>query len=345
MPQINKGDTFANGEQVTGARLNQLIDSATILPAIITEQTNLTANTVAANDSVLIYDLSATALREATPSDLLNSNIAVTTSSVTAGANSDITITPNDATIVSGATYTSGNGLTVVVTSNAHGLTVGQVVLISNASTGYNGTFRLTAVTTNTFTYVQGSAATPATSVGCSYTKKGMVKNVANNAITGNFYVDGDAIANGNCAFQNQVFMNGTVTHNGAVTMNSTLSVIGNVLGALNIPTAPTSGNHATNKTYVDGTISKTSNGYLTLSNGLILQWGSYTALANDNRTITLPIPFTTTGLFVVHSQNTGGNGCIPRASFINNSQIYLFADVVYAGNPNVIHFWFAIAY
>ena len=83
MAQIQKGDTFADGQQVTGARLNQLIDSATILPNIITDQTNLTANTVETGDSILLYDLSATALREATASDLLNSNIPVTASSVT----------------------------------------------------------------------------------------------------------------------------------------------------------------------------------------------------------------------------------------------------------------------
>jgi len=221
MAQIQKGDTFADGQQVTGARLNQLVDSATILPAIITDQTNLTANTVATGDSVLLYDLSATALREATASDLLNSNLAVTTSSITGGANSDITVTPNDATIVSGATYTSGDGLTVVVTSNAHGLAVGQVVLISSAGTGYNGTFRLTAVTTNTFTYVMTTAAT-AGSGSLAFTRKGTVKNTANKAISGNLYVDGNAVITGT------TIQTGAVTQNGAVTIGSTLTVTGN---------------------------------------------------------------------------------------------------------------------
>jgi hypothetical protein len=226
MPQIQKGDTFADGQQVTGARLNQLVDSATILPAIITDQTNLTANTVATGDSVLLYDLSATALREATASDLLNSGIAITTSSVTGGSNSDITITPNDATIVSGATYTSGDGLTVVVTSNAHGLAVGQVVLISSAGTGYNGTFRLTAVTTNTFTYVMTTAAT-AGSGSLSFTRKGTVKNTANKAISGNLYVDGNAVITGT------TINTGAVTNTGNVSVGGNLTVTGTTTASL----------------------------------------------------------------------------------------------------------------
>lgn len=241
MAQITKGDTFVDGQQLTAARLNQLVDSATVLPNIITDQTNLTANTVASGDSVLLYDLSATALREATASDLLNSGIAVTTSSITAGANSDITITPNDATIVSGATYTSGDGLTVVVTSNAHGLAVGQVVLISSAGTGYNGTFRLTAVSTNTFTYVMTTAAT-AGSGSLSFTKKATGKIVGNEAVTGNFYVDGNAV------------ITGTTINTGAVTNTGNVSVGGNLT-----VTGTTTANLATTSTAVTQTSTDSS--------------------------------------------------------------------------------------
>ena len=226
MAQITKGDTFVDGQQLTAARLNQLVDSATVLPNIITDQTNLTANTVASGDSVLLYDLSATALREATASDLLNSGIAVTTSSITAGANSDITLTPNDATIVSGATYTSGDGLTVVVTSNAHGLAVGQVVLISGAGTGYNGTFRLTAVSTNTFTYVMTTAAT-AGSGSLSFTKKATGKIVGNEAVTGNLYVDGNAVITGTTVQTGAVTQSGAITQTGAVTQSGTVNITG----------------------------------------------------------------------------------------------------------------------
>ena len=94
MAQISKGDTFTNGEQVTGARLNQLVDSSTLLAGAITEQSNITANTVATGDSILLYDLSATALREANVSDVLGSNLPITTSAITGGAGVDIVVTP-----------------------------------------------------------------------------------------------------------------------------------------------------------------------------------------------------------------------------------------------------------
>lgn len=217
MPQITKGDTFADGQQVTGARLNQLVDSATILPAIITDQTNLTANTVATGDSVLLYDASATALREATASDLLNSNIAVTTSSITGGANSDIVITPNDGATVTGATYTSGDGLTVVVTLNSHGLAINQVVTISGAGSGYNGTFRITAVDANTFTYVMTTAATPATNQSCSYTRQGTIRNQEHAVISGNLYVNGDVNFSGTSNVIGDVINDVKFTSTGAV--------------------------------------------------------------------------------------------------------------------------------
>lgn len=94
MAQISKGDTFTNGEQVTGARLNQLVDSATLSVGAILDQGAMTAGTVAATDSVLLYDLSATGLRKPTVSDILNSNLPITTSAITGGAGVDLVVTP-----------------------------------------------------------------------------------------------------------------------------------------------------------------------------------------------------------------------------------------------------------
>jgi hypothetical protein len=247
MPQITKGDTFADGQQVTGTRLNQLIDSAVITSSVILDQTNLTANTVASGDSVLLYDLSATALREATASDLLNSNISVVTSSITAGANSDITLTPNDGALVTGATYTSTDGLTVRVTLNSHGLVVNQVIIISGAGTGYNGTFRITAVAANTFDYVMTTAATPATNVSCIYTRQGTVRNSEHEVIGGNLYVNGDAVITGtivqnggvtntgNVSIAGNLIVTGTTTQTGTVTQNGAVNQTGtvNITGAI----------------------------------------------------------------------------------------------------------------
>jgi hypothetical protein len=92
MAQISKGDTFVDGQQVTGARLNQLVDSSTLLVGAITDQPNLTANTLEATDSTIVND--AGVLKEATIGDILGSNIPVATSAIVGGAGVDITITP-----------------------------------------------------------------------------------------------------------------------------------------------------------------------------------------------------------------------------------------------------------
>lgn len=92
MAQISKGDTFTDGQQVTGARLNQLVDSSTLLIGAITEQGNLTPNTLEATDSTIVND--GGVLKEATIGDILNSNLPVTTSAVAGGAGVDLILTP-----------------------------------------------------------------------------------------------------------------------------------------------------------------------------------------------------------------------------------------------------------
>lgn len=92
MAQISKGDTFTNGEQVTGARLNQLVDSSTLLVGAITDQPSITANTLESTDSTIVNDSGV--LKEATIGDILNSNLSITTSSITGGAGVDIIVTP-----------------------------------------------------------------------------------------------------------------------------------------------------------------------------------------------------------------------------------------------------------
>ena len=227
MPQIQCPIDYVPLQQVTASNLNAHVNSATILPGVITDQDPITANTVATNDSLLLYDLSATALREANVSDILGSNIPVTTSAVTAGANSDILITPNDGVIVTGKAYTSGDGQTVTVTSTAHTLTVGQVILVTAATaTDYNGTFRVTTVATNSFTYVIFPGVT-AGSGTLSYTKKALVKNSANKSIAGNLYVDGTMEVNGSAKFSQSVLASGSVTVSGSFTSSGTANFTG----------------------------------------------------------------------------------------------------------------------
>lgn len=92
MAQISKGDTFVDGQQVTGARLNQLVDSSTLLVGAITDQPSITANTLETTDSTIVND--AGVLKEATIGDILNSNLPISTSSITGGAGVDIAVTP-----------------------------------------------------------------------------------------------------------------------------------------------------------------------------------------------------------------------------------------------------------
>ena len=207
MAQISKGETFADSQQLTATRLNQLVDSAQILVGAITDQPSITANTLEATDSTIVND--AGTLKEATIGDILNSGLAVTTSVVNTTANSDLIVTPYDATAVVGSNYTSDNGLTVIVTTlAAHGLAVNNVVLISGAGTGYNGSFKVTAVTSLTFTYVMYTAATPTASpTACTYVRKATEIVNGNVIAAGNVYagveidtldlqVDGTALIN-----------------------------------------------------------------------------------------------------------------------------------------------------
>ena len=236
MAQLQSPETYVDGQQVTATRLNNQTNGAIALPGLITDQTNITANTVASGDSVLLYDLSATALREANVSDVLGSNVPVTTSAVTGGANSDIVLTPNDGAIVNGQAYTSGDGLTVTVTSTAHGLVVGQVILITAAATGYNGTFRVATVATNSFTYVMTTAATPGSST-LSYTKKGTIRNAGNESVAGSLFVAGSASISGATAISGNTTISGNATISGSATVSGALTSSGtaNFTGILQV--------------------------------------------------------------------------------------------------------------
>jgi hypothetical protein len=166
-------ESFSVGQQLTASRLNNMVNGAIALPELITDQPNLDAGTLASNDSILIVDSSESGsnLREARASDFITSNLPIVTSSITGQATqvavtggtgastyyntSDITITPNDSAIVSGKNYFSYDSSNVVVTSTSHGLQAGQLVTTSAATptTAFNGTFRIVAANTDTFTY------------------------------------------------------------------------------------------------------------------------------------------------------------------------------------------------
>ena len=128
MAQISKGDTFTDGQQVTGARLNQLVDSSVLLVGAITDQPNLTANTLQSTDSTIVND--AGVLKEATIGDFLNSNLPITTSSITGGAGVDIAVAP-----AAGQKF-DVNGAFEATTSNTTGnATIGGTLVVTGGST------------------------------------------------------------------------------------------------------------------------------------------------------------------------------------------------------------------
>lgn len=207
MTQISKGDTFADGQQVTGARLNQLVDASTLLVGAITDQTAITAATVAIDDSVILSDTSASALRKATVGDILGSSLpvvasivtatTVTSSAVNAGANNDVVVTPYDGTSVTGKTFISADGITNTVTSVAHGLLAGSIVNITASNTAYSGQYVIAVPTVDTFTYSVYPTTTSASGT-CSYVRKATKRTVGNTSISGNSDIAGNETIAGN---------------------------------------------------------------------------------------------------------------------------------------------------
>lgn len=201
MPQLNKGDTFADGQQVTGARLNQLVDSATLLPGAITDQSAVTTNDVQAADKVIIYDDSDAALKKAGISDILNSQIPITTTTVN-GVSSRLDVVNADGAVVTGATYSYVSSNIVTVTSSAHGLLANDFVSITCTSTSgddgskFSGIATVVSAATNTFTYrVFGTVL--ASSGTAVWNKSGALAINGSTKVSENLDVAGNAEING----------------------------------------------------------------------------------------------------------------------------------------------------
>lgn len=136
MAQIQSPETYADGQQVTAARLNNQTNGAVLLPGAVTDQTALTANTVASGDTVLLHDASASALRKATAGDLLGSGLPVTTSGITGASGVDLAITPAAGQKVDVGGAFEANSLNVTGNSTIGGNeTVSGNLLVTGSST------------------------------------------------------------------------------------------------------------------------------------------------------------------------------------------------------------------
>jgi len=137
MAQFQPPVTFTAGQVLTASALNAHVSSAILLPGAVTDQPDLAANTVAVGDSIIIHDLSALALKEATIGDLLNSGLAITTGSITGNAGANIVVTPAStyAFSVAGNLSSTGN-LSVTGTSTLTGdvTASGLLTVVGNAS-------------------------------------------------------------------------------------------------------------------------------------------------------------------------------------------------------------------
>ena len=94
MAQIQSPETYVDGQQVTAARLNNQTNGAVLLPGAVTDQTAIASNTVATGDTLIVHDLSASALRKATAGDILGSGLPITTGAITGSTGADLVITP-----------------------------------------------------------------------------------------------------------------------------------------------------------------------------------------------------------------------------------------------------------
>lgn len=156
MAQIQSPETYADGQQVTAARLNNQTNGAILLPGAVTDQTALTANTVASGDTVLLHDASASALRKATAGDLLGSGLPVTTSGITGASGVDLAITPAAGQKVDVGGAFEANSLNVTGNSTIGGNeTVSGNLLVTGSSTltgGVTGGFTVGGLITSAST-------------------------------------------------------------------------------------------------------------------------------------------------------------------------------------------------
>ena len=167
MSDLNRTQSFADGDLVTALKLKNLIDLTTINATFVSSKDEIIASSIDKDtDTVLLHDYSTSTLKKIKISELLNvpllltsltadagNIVSLTTSGITAQANSNIKLLPLDGVSVSGKNWVSSDGLTVTVTSTAHGLVTGDVLIITASNTAYSADVAITVTTADQFTY------------------------------------------------------------------------------------------------------------------------------------------------------------------------------------------------
>ena len=124
---------------------------------------------------------------------------------------------------------------------------------------------------------------------------------------------------------------------------SGTATIAAPAVAGSNTATLPAS----TGNILLDVARSLTNNGYLTLSDGLIIQWGTGSAVANTTTTVTFPITFPTSCLHVMGtpSYGTASNNCMCTLVSNTTSQAVFQVFDYTNGALLVAPKWLAIGY
>ena len=147
MAEITTTQSFADGDTVTAAKLNNIIANASVGSEIITNRSELTS-VDASNDFVLGYDASATGLRKIKPTNIVADSSITTAklndSSVTTAKINDSAVTTakiNNAAITSAKVDTTG----VAVLGTAQSFTTAHGFAVTTLTDGANIAWDLAA--------------------------------------------------------------------------------------------------------------------------------------------------------------------------------------------------------
>jgi hypothetical protein len=237
MAQIQSPETYADGQQVTAARLNNQTNGAILLPGAIADQTALAVNTIDAADTILLYDASAMGLRKATVSDIFNSGInssatsstidTLTVDQVNGKANKDIDLNPNNGVAVTGKTFNSADGITANVTAIAHGLKTGMHLNVTASDPAYTGKQVITVTSPDGFSFTINQTTPVAASGTLGYTADATSKAYGNLFVSEQATVGTDLRVIGNSAVQGNSNVDGTLNVTGLANFAGGISVSG----------------------------------------------------------------------------------------------------------------------
>jgi hypothetical protein len=275
MPILSKGTTFATGDQVTAAKLNNLVDNATF-GANIVDGSTLTTSGSGTSATILIRDLGVSTAKIAanavttdkiadanvTTVKILDANVTtakIADSNVTTAKIADSNVTTAK---IADLNVTTGKIADSAVTTAklAQPLTRGTAVNVSGTSVDFTSipswvkriTVVLSGVSTNGSSMILfrlGTGGTPATSgyTGAASTVGENDNSSSSSSSTAGVPISGYSIAAGSTFWGNVIFTNvsgnawscsGVVTGGSTATMLAGSITLGGVLNILRITTA-----------------------------------------------------------------------------------------------------------